>query len=243
MENSTLSRDELSTSDWKHVWYMIPAERGSHNYCRSWKSRLCFLQYGGKINLWSSLGYMQLYWWTDGLLRLINVCKCGDVLLSFSVCLSGKKLPCYHCIARLCGIGVIVLLLSTWFRQAVSASCPTSPSHLCYRATLTASYSLFVPDSKEYITGHCCIPPDCFRMDSNAYPLIIILLENAILNNWIIVYVNLNIIQYIDVYMYAHYRSNVWGQNYNFFYLTRLHYLYQNVKTFTLLQNISFSNK
>lgn len=113
-------------------------------------------------------------------LRLINVCKCGIVLLLFPVCLSGKK--CCHCIARLCGTWTHSLAVKHML-QVVSASCPTSPSHLCYRATLTASYSLFVPDSKEYITGHCCIPPDCIRMDSNAYPLIIILLENAILNN------------------------------------------------------------
>ncbi len=188
MENSTLSKDELSTSDLKHVWYMILAERGSHSYCRSWKSRLCFLQYGGrKINLWSSLGYMQLYWWTDGSLRLINVCKCDNVLLSFSVCLSEKNCHVVAVLQDYVALGVIDLLLSTCFRQVVSASCPTSHSHLCYRATLTASYSLFMPDSKEYITGHCCIHPDCFRMDSTAYPLIIILLENAILNNWIIV--------------------------------------------------------
>lgn len=132
MENSTLSRDELSTSDWKHVWYMIPAERGSHNYCRSWKSRLCFLQYGGKINLWSSLGYTQLYWWTDGSLRLINVCKCGDVLLSFSVCLSGKKLPCCHCIARLCGTWSHSLAVE----HMLQTSCFSFVSHISFSSVL-----------------------------------------------------------------------------------------------------------
>lgn len=189
MENSTLSRDELSTSDLKHVWYMILAERGSHNYCRSWKSRLCFLQYGRrKINLWSSLGYnaaLLVNRWVAQTNQCVQMWQCSALILRLSV----WKKNC-HVVTVLqdyVALGVINLLLSTCFRQVVSASCHTSPSHLCYRATLTASYSLFVPDSKEYITDHCCISPDCFRMDSNAYPLIILLLENAILNNLIIV--------------------------------------------------------